>query len=62
MVIATKVVAMLREAILEMLGSIRIELIVMFDECYFNVTDVAAVVTITVVATARPLGVGRCNT
>lgn len=53
-IVAAKVAAMIRGAILEMFGYIKTTLIETFDERYDSVTEAVAATTTTVVVVARP--------
>ena len=55
-----EVAVAIREAIPEMLESIKTTLVEAFDERYTAVTQATAAVATTVVAVARPEGVTRC--
>lgn len=53
-IISTEVAMAVREAIPEVVGSIKITMIKMFDELYVAITQVVAATTTAVVATTRP--------
>ena len=62
MMIHDEVATAIREAILEMFGSIKTTLIETFDERYVAITEADAAAATNTVTTARPQGVIRCCT